>query len=80
MYDRFGRLIHGSETVPKDTIDFIVFEKHVSDTEGRWRLHAKLKPDWLSNSQSAILAKTMVIKSQEEKETDSQLTEVATTK
>ena len=29
---RFGRLIHGSETVAKDVLEFVVFEKHLSNT------------------------------------------------
>lgn len=47
VYDRFGRLIHGSEHVAKDVLEFVVFEKHISNTYGRWRLHAKILPDWL---------------------------------
>ena len=29
---RFGRLIHGSETIAKDVLEFVVFEKHLSNT------------------------------------------------
>merc|ERR1719384_502385 len=47
VYDRFGRLIHGSETVAKDVLEYVVFEKHLSNTYGTWRLHAKIVPDWL---------------------------------
>jgi len=47
VYDRFGRLIHGSETVAKDVLEFVVFEKHLSNTYGVWRLHSKIVPDWL---------------------------------
>merc|ERR1719209_552874 len=47
VYDRFGRLIHGSETVAKDVLEFVVFEKHLSNTYGTWRLHAKIVPEWL---------------------------------
>lgn len=46
MYDRFGRLLYGSESVPKDVLDFIVFEKHMSDTYGKWRIHGKIVPSW----------------------------------
>lgn len=42
IYDRFGRLMYGSPTVPKDVLDYIVFEKHISDHEGQWRMHAKM--------------------------------------
>lgn len=36
--------MHGSPTVPKDCVDYVVFEKHSTDTEGRWRIHGKLAP------------------------------------
>merc|ERR1719443_1160474 len=47
VYDRFGRLIHGSETVAKDVLEYVVFEKHLSNIYGTWRLHSKIVPDWL---------------------------------
>ena len=28
---RFGRLIHGSEVVAKDVLEYVVFEKHLSN-------------------------------------------------
>merc|ERR1712114_152026 len=47
VYDRFGRLIHGSETVAKDVLEYAVFEKHLANIYGTWRLHAKIIPDWM---------------------------------
>lgn len=47
VYDRFGRLIHGSETVAKDVLEYVVFEKHLANVYGSWRLHAKIIPDWM---------------------------------
>lgn len=47
IYDRFGRLIHGSETIAKDVLEYVVFEKHLSSEYGVWRMHAKIIPDWL---------------------------------
>jgi len=47
VYDRFGRLIHGSEAVAKDVLEYVVFEKHLSNIYGMWRLHSKIIPDWL---------------------------------
>lgn len=35
--------MHGSEMIAKDCVDFIIFEKYLSDTLGRWRLHSKVK-------------------------------------
>ncbi|OWR45104.1 putative 39S ribosomal protein L45 [Danaus plexippus plexippus] len=46
VYDRFGRLIHGSEIVAKDVLEYVVFEKHLSNVYGAWRIHDKIIPDW----------------------------------
>lgn len=47
IYDRFGRLMHGSEILAKDVLEYVVFEKHLSNEYGVWRLHDKLIPDWM---------------------------------
>lgn len=47
IYDRFGRLMHGSEIIAKDVLEYVVFEKHLSNQYGVWRIHAKIIPDWL---------------------------------
>lgn len=47
IYDRFGRLMHGSETLPKDVLEYVVFEKHLANKYGRWRVHDKIIPDWM---------------------------------
>lgn len=47
IYDRFGHLMHGSEAVVKDVIEFVVFEKNISNFYGKWRIQAKIIPDWL---------------------------------
>lgn len=46
VYDRFGRLMHGSEFVGKDVLEYIVFERFLTQTYGSWRLHAKIIPPW----------------------------------
>lgn len=46
IYDRFGRLMHGSEILAKDVLEYVVFEKHISNEYGVWRLHDKIIPDW----------------------------------
>ncbi|XP_059051817.1 large ribosomal subunit protein mL45 [Achroia grisella] len=46
VYDRFGRLIHGSEILAKDVLEYVVFEKHLSNMYGTWRVHDKIIPDW----------------------------------
>ncbi|CAG9863653.1 unnamed protein product [Phyllotreta striolata] len=47
IYDRFGRLMHGSEILAKDVLEYVVFEKNISNQYGTWRVHAKIIPDWL---------------------------------
>ncbi|KAK5647726.1 hypothetical protein RI129_002618 [Pyrocoelia pectoralis] len=47
VYDRFGRLIQGSEIIAKDVLEYVVFEKHLANEYGTWRIHGKIIPDWL---------------------------------
>jgi len=47
IYDRFGRLCHGSEVISKDVLEYVVFEKHLANEYGIWRVHAKIVPPWL---------------------------------
>ncbi|KAJ3614568.1 hypothetical protein NHX12_018140 [Muraenolepis orangiensis] len=46
IYDRFGRLMLGSEEEPKDVLEYLVMERHVVNPYGRWRLHGKIVPAW----------------------------------
>jgi large subunit ribosomal protein L45 len=46
IYDRFGRLAHGSEVIAKDVLEYVVFEKHIANQYGSWRIHGKIIPDW----------------------------------
>ena len=46
--------MHGSDAVPKDCLEFVVFEKHLSDTLGRWRLHGKIDVPWLSTQNTIV--------------------------
>lgn len=39
--------MHGSEIIAKDVLEYVVFEKHVANEYGRWRIHGKIIPDWL---------------------------------
>ena len=47
VYDRFGRLLYGNPIVAKDTLEYVVFEKHLSNVYGKWRIHAKIIPVWV---------------------------------
>jgi len=47
IYDRFGRLSYGDPDLPRSVLEFVVFEKRISDTYGTWRMHGKIEPEWL---------------------------------
>ncbi|KAM6972745.1 large ribosomal subunit protein mL45 [Aplochiton taeniatus] len=46
VYDRFGRLMFGSEEEARDVLEYLVLERHLVNPYGRWRLHAKIVPSW----------------------------------
>ncbi|XP_030277389.1 large ribosomal subunit protein mL45 [Sparus aurata] len=46
VFDRFGRLMLGSEEQPKDVLEYLVIERHLVNPYGRWRLHGKIVPSW----------------------------------
>lgn len=60
IYDRFGRLMHGSEILAKDVLEYVVFEKHISNEYGKWRLHDKIIPDWLPAKQPAPITYKLI--------------------
>ncbi|XP_063594457.1 large ribosomal subunit protein mL45-like [Penaeus indicus] len=68
VYDRFGRLQHGSEVVAKDVLEYVVFEKHVANTYGVWRVHDKIIPDWMPPRQPSY--KTYKVEEQSAEGTD----------
>lgn len=51
IYDRFGRLMHGSPILAKDVLEYVVFEKNISNLYGEWRMHAKIIPPWAEPKQ-----------------------------
>jgi large subunit ribosomal protein L45 len=55
LYDRFGRLAYGSESLAKDCLEYVVFEKHISDEYGLWRIHGKIIPDWMPPGQQTVV-------------------------
>ncbi|KAB0795662.1 hypothetical protein PPYR_09723 [Photinus pyralis] len=55
VYDRFGRLLHGSEIIAKDVLEYVVFEKHLANEYGVWRIHGKIIPDWLPRRDATLL-------------------------
>ncbi|XP_033109433.1 39S ribosomal protein L45, mitochondrial-like [Anneissia japonica] len=65
IYDRFGRLMIGSETIPKDVLEYIVFEKRLVNVYGAWRVHGKIIPNWLAHSREPIV-RTLIEEEEEE--------------
>nr|KAF6296359.1 mitochondrial ribosomal protein L45 [Myotis myotis] len=59
IYDRFGRLMYGQEDVPKDVLEYVVFEKHLTNPYGSWRMHGKIVPPWAPPKQPIL--KTLMI-------------------
>lgn len=59
IYDRFGRLMYGQEDVPKDVLEYVVFERHLTNPYGTWRMHGKIVPAWAPSKEP--IPKTMMI-------------------
>ncbi|XP_029428113.1 LOW QUALITY PROTEIN: 39S ribosomal protein L45, mitochondrial [Rhinatrema bivittatum] len=59
IYDRFGRLMYGREDLPKDVLEYVVFERHLVNPYGTWRMHGKIVPAWAPPKEPII--KTLMI-------------------
>lgn len=46
--------MHGSEIIAKDVLEYVVFEKHLANLYGRWRVHGKIIPDWLPPKEPSL--------------------------
>ena len=46
--------MYGGENLIKDCLEYVVFEKHISDEYSRWRLHAKIVPKSLEPADPVI--------------------------
>ncbi|XP_013388554.1 39S ribosomal protein L45, mitochondrial [Lingula anatina] len=69
LYDRFGRLMYGSEKQVKDVLEYIVFETHLIDPHRRWRIHAKITPEWVKQTPPVVL-RTNIEPEEKEEEDD----------
>lgn len=58
IYDRHGRLIYGSPSDVKEVLEYIVFEKYLSNEYGQWRVHDRIRS---LKDQDAEPAKTRII-------------------
>uniref|UniRef100_A0A8D2MPM3 Large ribosomal subunit protein mL45 n=1 Tax=Zonotrichia albicollis TaxID=44394 RepID=A0A8D2MPM3_ZONAL len=59
IYDRFGRLMYGGEEIPKDVLEYVVFERYLVNPYGTWRMHGKIVPEWAPPKEPII--KTVMI-------------------
>lgn len=59
IYDRFGRLMYGQEDVPRDVLEYVVFEKHLVNPYGSWRMHGKIIPPWAPPKQPILKVKQL---------------------
>ncbi|KOX78544.1 putative 39S ribosomal protein L45, mitochondrial [Melipona quadrifasciata] len=66
IYDRFGRVLLGSDTIKKDVLDYIVFEKHLANEYGTWRIHGKIIPDWMKPEEVSTFTYRLPKKQEEE--------------
>jgi large subunit ribosomal protein L45 len=69
--------LHGSEILAKDVLEYIVFEKHLSNEYGLWRLHEKIVPNWMPPKEP--IAKTYRLVKEKVSEESSETKEVQTT-
>jgi len=44
----------GSDTLAKDCLEYVVFERHLADEYGLWRIHGKITPPWLPPAQPVL--------------------------
>ncbi|XP_072271015.1 large ribosomal subunit protein mL45 [Pyxicephalus adspersus] len=61
IYDRFGRVECGKDK-PRDVLEYVVFERHLVNPYGAWRMHGKIVPAWAPPKEPIV--KTMVLPEQ----------------
>lgn len=49
LYDRHGRLSNGSPNEVREVLEYLVFEKLLTDEYGSWRLHDRIRPEQQSS-------------------------------
>lgn len=38
--------MYGGEQLPKDVLEYVVFERYLVNLYGAWRMHGKIVPAW----------------------------------
>ena len=46
--------MYGSESLIKDCLEYVVFEKHIVEEYSRWRIHGKIIAPWLPKQDSIL--------------------------
>ena len=52
--------MYGQEDVPKDVLEYVVFEKHLTNPYGSWRMHGKVVPPWAPPKQPILKVRQLV--------------------
>uniref|UniRef100_A0A0N5A9J9 26S proteasome complex subunit dss-1 n=1 Tax=Syphacia muris TaxID=451379 RepID=A0A0N5A9J9_9BILA len=61
IFDRFGHLVLGSEKETRPVLEYVVFENHIANLDGLWRLHDKLYPKWTHGKQPSTLTVVVAV-------------------
>jgi large subunit ribosomal protein L45 len=68
-------LAFGSSTLPKNVLEYVVFERHLTSPYGVWRVHDKIIPSWMPPQtpviRSYIMPKLYKIDEEAEKKIES---------
>lgn len=59
-------MIFGSDVVAKDVLEYVVFEKHIVNQYGIWRIHGKIIPDWMPPKESAPITNIITLEPETE--------------
>jgi len=54
--------------VPRDVLEFVVFEHHIASSEGQWRVHEKVVPKWMPDKMPAIQTRQLGMVNEEDEE------------
>lgn len=50
--------------VAKDVLEYVVFEKHIVNQYGVWRIHGKIIPDWMPPKEPAPVTNIINLESE----------------
>jgi len=56
----------GSDVIAKDVLEYVVFEKHIVNQYGIWRIHGKIIPDWMPPKEPAAITNILNVEAETE--------------